>query len=165
MKLCAVVFAIAAFTLSAAPSKTAANFVDRWTKTRGMALRVAEIMPSNEYAFRPDPGSMSFAEQIIHVAQTNHAFCAGLKDQRPAPVSPTDSKDTLIQLLAESFDYCASTIATLTDADLDAVHSSPDGRMPGREVMLALYVHMAHHRGQMEVYLRIKGIAPPAYVF
>ena len=43
--------------------------------------------------------------------------------------------------------------------------TSPDGRLNGREILLALYVHMAHHRGQAEVYLRIKGVAPPPYVF
>jgi len=26
-----------------------------------------------------------------------------------------------------------------------------------------LLVHMAHHRGQAEVYLRLKGITPPPY--
>jgi uncharacterized damage-inducible protein DinB len=48
---------------------------------------------------------------------------------------------------------------------MDRPHSSPDGRLNGRELLLAMYVHMAHHRGQQEVYLRIKGIAPPQYVF
>jgi hypothetical protein len=49
----------------------------------------------------------------------------------------------------------------------DFPHSalSPDGRLNGRELMLALYVHVAHRRGQQEVYLRIKGIKPPPYVF
>jgi uncharacterized damage-inducible protein DinB len=40
-------------------------------------------------------------------------------------------------------------------------HNSPDGRLSGREVLLAMYVHVAHHRGQAEIYLRNNGIAPP----
>ena len=51
----------------------------------------------------------------------------------------------------------------MTDADMNAVHDSPDGRMPGKEVLLAMYVHVAHHRGQAEIYLRDKGIKPPGY--
>jgi len=27
-----------------------------------------------------------------------------------------------------------------------------------------MYVHVAHHRGQAEVYLRDKGIKPPSYM-
>ena len=35
--------------------------------------------------------------------------------------------------------------------------------LPGRDVLLAMYIHVAHHRGQAEIYLRDKGIKPPAY--
>jgi uncharacterized damage-inducible protein DinB len=36
--------------------------------------------------------------------------------------------------------------------------------LSGREVLLAMYVHVAHHRGQAEIYLRDKGIKPPSYM-
>jgi uncharacterized damage-inducible protein DinB len=55
-------------------------------------------------------------------------------------------------------------IPNLTEEQLGKVHNSPDGRLPGREVLLAMYVHVAHHRGQAEVYLRDKGIKPPSYM-
>jgi uncharacterized damage-inducible protein DinB len=51
----------------------------------------------------------------------------------------------------------------MTEEQLSRVHNSPDGRLPGREVLLAFFVHVAHHRGQAEVYLRDKGIKPPSY--
>jgi uncharacterized damage-inducible protein DinB len=146
-------------------SKFAGEFGTRWAKTRTMAIGVAEAMPPVQYAFRPDPGSMSFAEQIAHVVRTNYAFCAGLKDAAtPAKVSATD-KDDLVKALGDSFDYCSAAIAGVNDEQMERVHSSPDGRLNGRELLLALYVHVAHHRGQQEVYLRIKGIKPPPYVF
>ena len=156
---------IAGVSIAAAPSRIATEFAARWTRTRPMMMGVAEAMPAGQYAFRPDPPSMTFGEQILHIVQTNQAFCEGLKDRQAARVPSTTDKATLVKLLGESFDTCAATIGSLTDAELDAVHNSPDGRMPGREVLLALYAHMAHHRGQMEVYLRIKGIAPPGYIF
>jgi uncharacterized damage-inducible protein DinB len=165
MKRYAVCLMFAGAAIAAAPSRNATDFAARWTKTRPMMLGVAEAMPAAQYAFRPDPPSMTFGEQILHIVQTNNAFCAGLKDQRAAHVEATADKAALIKLLGESFDACAATIGPLSDSELEAVHNSPDGRMPGREVLLALYAHMAHHRGQMEVYLRIKGIAPPGYVF
>ena len=51
----------------------------------------------------------------------------------------------------------------MTEAQLCAVHNSPDGKLPGRDVLLAMYVHVAHHRGQAEIYLRDNGIKPPSY--
>ena len=62
----------------AADSNFAAEFGKRWAATRKMAVGVAEAMPPVQDAFRPDPGSMTFGEQIDHIAQINYAFCAGL---------------------------------------------------------------------------------------
>lgn len=55
-------------------------------------------------------------------------------------------------------------ILKLTEEQLSAPHNSPDGRLLGREVILAMYIHVAHHRGQAEIYLRDKGIQPPSYM-
>jgi uncharacterized damage-inducible protein DinB len=122
-------------------------------------------MPSEQYAFRPDRGSMTFGELMSHIAFTNFAFCAGLKDaDTPNTSAPSDKdKDAIVKFLNNSFEYCAPVIPNLTDRQLSKVHNSPDGRLPGREVLLALYLHVAHHRGQAEIYLRDKGIKPPSY--
>ncbi len=148
-----------------ADSRFAEEFGNRWTRTRKMAIGVAEAMPPVQYAFRPDPESMSFGEQISHVVQTNYSFCAGLKDTVAPPRQAITEKDALVKAVADSFDYCAAAIASISGEQMERLHSSPDGRLNGRELMLALYVRLAHHRGQQEVYLRIKGIKPPPYVF
>jgi uncharacterized damage-inducible protein DinB len=54
-------------------------------------------------------------------------------------------------------------ISSLSEEQLRKTHSSPDGQLPGREVLLAMFIHVAHHRGQAEIYLRDKGIKPPPY--
>src|SRR2546429_8718197 len=82
---------------------------------------------------------------IRDVAVTGVQTCA--LPISPALPSPTD-KDAVVKFLSDSFEYCSSVISNLSGAQLDAVHDSPDGRLPGREVLLAMYVHVAHHRGQ-----------------
>jgi hypothetical protein len=62
----------------------------------------------------------------------------------------------------ESMDF-GQLMSHIATTQLDAAHDSPDGHLPGREVLLAMYVHVAHHRGQAEIYLRDKGIRPPSY--
>jgi uncharacterized damage-inducible protein DinB len=147
------------------PSKSGGEFNKRWNNARQLAVAVAEAMPPAQYAFRPDPGSMSFGELMIHIAQANYAFGYGLKDSK-TPLLPTpDGKEAIVKLLGDSFDYLSTVIANLTDDQLGQVHPSPDGRLIGRDILLAIYGHMAHHRGQAEVYLRIKGIVPPSYIF
>ena len=160
-----ICLALCAAASNAADSKFAEEFGKRWAKTRPLAVAVAEAMPAVQFAFRPDPGSMSFGEQVDHVAQTNYGFCAGLKDTDAPKAPKATEKDALVKYLADSFDYCSAAIGSVTAEQMDKVHSSPNGRLNGRELLLALYVHMSHHRGQEEVYLRIKGIKPPQYVY
>ena len=68
-----------------------------------------------------------------------------------------------MRFLGDSFAYCSGVIHGLTAPQLAAAHNSPDGHMPGRDILLAMYIHVAHHRGQAEIYLRDNGIRPPRY--
>ena len=161
----AVLISLSLFPAVAAPdaSNAAGEYAKHFAALSGLSVAVAKAMPADQYGFRPHPESMDFGQLMSHIATTNYQFCAGLKDSvPPALPSPTD-KDAVVKFLSDSFEYCSSVISNVTGAQLDAVHDSPDGRLPGREVLLAMYVHVAHHRGQAEIYLRDKGIRPPSY--
>jgi uncharacterized damage-inducible protein DinB len=146
-----------------APSNAAGEYAKHLAALSSLSVDVAKAMPPEQYGFRPHSESMDFGQLMSHIATTNYQFCAGLEDtQPPALPSPTE-KDAVVKFLSESFDYCSGVISNLTDAQLSAPHNSPDGRLPGREVLLAMYIHVAHHRGQAEIYLRDKGIRPPSY--
>ena len=128
-----------------------------------LSVAVAQTMPAEQYGFRPHPESMDFGQLMSHIATTNYQFCAGLKDtSAPAMPSPK-SKDEIVKFLSDSFEYCSGVISGMSEEQLNNPHDSPDGRMPGRDVLLAMYIHVAHHRGQAEIYLRDKGIRPPRY--
>ena len=75
-------------------------------------------------------------------------------------------KPTAMKLVGESFDYCSEIITPLSDDQLNELRG-PEGRPPVtvRELTEGVMVHMAHHRGQTEVYLRLKNIKPPTYKF
>jgi uncharacterized damage-inducible protein DinB len=145
------------------PVNNAPEYAKHFSALTQLSLAVAEAMPTEKYSFRSHPDSMTFGELMSHIASTNYQFCAGLKDSdAPTLPSPTD-KPAITRFLSDSFQYCAAIINALTDDQLNAVHNSPDGRLPGREVLLAMYVHVAHRRGQAEIYLRDNGIKPPSY--
>ena len=50
-------------------------------------------------------------------------------------------------------------------ANADKVVGPPNRNLTGTEWLWSYFTHTAHHRGQAEVYLRLKGIKPPAYTF
>ena len=155
---------LSAHKLSAAPPDPAAEYSKHFAALSKLSVAVAEAMPPEKYGFRPHPDSMAFGQLMSHIATTNYQFCAGLEDsQPPALPSPTE-KAAVVKFVSDSFEYCAAIIPSLSEEQLSQAHNSPDGKLPGREVLLAMYVHVAHHRGQAEIYLRDNGIKPPSYM-
>jgi len=74
-------------------------------------------------------------------------------------------KDTVIKFMTDSFDFCNQAVASMTPEKLRAMVGPKDRQMTGFEWLWAYFTHTAHHRGQAEVYLRVKGIRQPDYVF
>jgi uncharacterized damage-inducible protein DinB len=149
---------------TAAQAGAGAEYAKHFGALAKMSVAVAEAMPADKYEYRPHPESMSFGQLMTHIATTNYQFCAGLQDSNPPTLPSPIDKDGVVKCLSASFDYCSTAIPKLTADRLAAVHDSPDGRLPGKEILLAMYVHVAHHRGQAEIYLRNNGIKPPRYM-
>ena len=160
-------FSLCVASVSAAPVDSpgaAGEYSKHFAALGKLSVAVAQAMPAEQYSFRPHPDSMDFGQLMSHIATTNYQFCAGLKDSdAPSLPSPAE-KDSIVKFLSDSFEYCSAVIPNLTDTQMTQMHNSPDGRLSGREVLLAMYVHVAHHRGQAEIYLRDKGIRPPRYM-
>jgi uncharacterized damage-inducible protein DinB len=144
------------------------EFKARWATTKAFTIEVAEAMPDSDYGFRPTPGEMAFGALMWHIAIANEyrfSQVAGVPYQPPSGPLPSD-KPTIIKGLAGSFDRCAVIADKLTAAQLDATYPVDWVGMPtatGRQILSAMFTHVAHHRGQAEVYLRLKGIVPPKY--
>lgn len=141
------------------------DFLKHWTTARELTLAVAEAMPAASYDFKPVPEEMSFGEQMVHIAAANYGYCTRLSGAAKSPyVKPAKSdQPTALDLLKKSFEYCAQAVDS--QKDLNTLRG-PEGRQNNlREIMLGAYAHMAHHRGQAEVYLRLKGVKPPEYKF
>lgn len=159
-----LMFSVSTLNAATLPAEAAGEYSKHFGALAKLSIAVAQAMPADQYGFRPHPESMDFGQLMSHIARTNYQFCAGLKDSAaPAMPNPTD-KDAIVKFLSDSFDYCSAIIPKLTEEQLSTPHNSPDGRLLGREVILAMYIHVAHHRGQAEIYLRDKGIRPPSYM-
>lgn len=148
--------------------------VKHWKITSEFTLAVANAMPADSYGFKPVPAEMSFSAVLVQVGVANLNACAlagGMK--RPTvPANIMDAmktekdldKATVIGFLTDSFDFCNKAVASMTPEKLDAVVGTTR-KMTGFEWLWSYFTHTAHHRGQLEVYLRLKGIKPPDYEF
>lgn len=150
--------------------------VKHWKATGELTLAVAKAMPAESYNFRPNPEEMTFGQLMAHIGVANALTCGlptGMKPpampekiaaQRKDP-KPDVDKDTAVQYLTEVFAYCGQSVAAVTPEQLDKTFGTAPRQMTGFEWLWSYFTHTAHHRGQAEVYLRVKGIKPPEYTF
>ena len=171
-------FTILALALPAFAQTTVKDaLVKHWKTSADFTLAVARAMPADSYNFRPVPEEMSFGELMAHIAGVNLNACANASGLARPALPPKIAewakdtekvevdRDTAIQFLGDSFDFCNKAVASMTPERLGSVVGPAERHLTGFEWLWAYFTHTAHHRGQAEVYLRLKGIKPPNYVF
>lgn len=150
------------------------TLVKHWKVTGEFTLAVAKAMPAADYSFRPVPEEMSFGQVMTHIGAADIGTCAAVsgmqRPDEPARVAAwrKDQKldidrDTAIEYLTLVFNFCNKAIESTPWEKLDAKVGNT--QLTGFERFWSYFTHTAHHRGQAEVYLRLKGIKPPDYVF
>jgi len=157
----------------AAESDFKAMFVKHWQMAKEFTLAVAEAMPAEGYDFKPSKDEQSFGQLMVHIAAQNSDSCAtatGTKVPPSIPSSdvypPETDKQTAIKLLTLSFDTCAKELDAMPPEQWNKeVYKFQGKPVRASEALWYTFTHMAHHRGQAEVYLRMKNIKPPAWRF
>ncbi len=145
------------------------NFAKHWANSVALTEAVADAMPADGYSFIPpstvEPKEMSFAELMVHIVLADVSAFSRVSGVK-GPAKPTSmDKATVTAFMKEGLDFCTKQLDSMTD-DQKSKMIGPEGKqMSGGEILWAYFTHTAHHRGQAEVYLRLKGVKPPAYTF
>jgi len=164
---------ILAGAAAAVPQARAAStdleiFLARWEKAKVFTLQVADAMPPGSYDFKPKPEMRSYGQLIQHLGTNNAFYISRFKaGDLPDSLQPPEQfdKETTRKYLTATFDFCATVLQGITNADLDKTYPGRPNTPPqtGWDWVLHAFIHTAHHRGYAEVYLREKGITPPRY--
>ena len=163
---------IVALLAVAAENDSKAIFAKHWQIAKEFTLAVAEAMPAEGYDSKPNPEELSFGQLMIHIAAQNSDSCASATGNKPlarlsskAWPAETD-RQTAIKFLTLSFDKCAKDLDAMPPEQWNReVYKFRGQPVLANEALLYTFTHMAHHRGQAEVYLRVKNIKPPAWRF
>jgi uncharacterized damage-inducible protein DinB len=151
--------------------------IKHWKTSGEFTIAVAEAMPAENYNFRPNPEEMGFGQLMAHIAGANIYACATASGL-PRPTAPAKidewnknpnkldvDKETAVAFMKDSFEFCNKAVAAMTPEKFDKVVGPPARNLTGFEWLWSYFTHTAHHRGQAEVYMRVKGIKPPDYKF
>ena len=164
LALCALSAMVCQIAFAQDSGKTLVNeLVSHWETSKALSLAVAEAMPDDAYSFQgAGAPEMSFGGQMNHIAAANGSYCAAaIGTKNPIGKPADETKATAIKNLTTAYDYCIDGLKQMTDADLQ----QSGKRGTKFEAFWGGFTHAAHHRGQAEVYLRLKGVTPPQYKF
>ncbi len=141
---------------------------NNWESISSYYLEAANLMPEEHFGFKPTKEVFSYAEQLLHIAGGNYYFASlvkGEKSPKPQDVFKAEgkSKKVIVALLKESFEFMLKAIAGFNDEKLQTKVDFAKKKMAVYQVLTFAAEHAIHHRGQMIVYLRLKGQIPPKY--
>ena len=128
-------------------------------------VAAAKEMPADKYSYAPTPAQMSFGKLVLHVAGSNNFMCStisGNKAPERSKLEPGDTKDKLVSALEESFQYCNTALANLTDSNLGEEVPFFGGRKISRAAaVLGLAEDWGDHYSLAATELRLNGMLPP----
>ena len=143
-------------------------------------VSLAEAMPADKFDFAPSQAIfvpsqkvdfsnpkpvMTFAQEVKHLTMANYGFFA-TKDNKPTvdrkTISNLKTKDEIIAALKASYAFAHKSVSAMTTAN-GFVEFESDGRKTTMAATFAFgLAHMNDHYGQLNEYLRMNGIVPPA---
>lgn len=156
-------------------SVSAQNSVIERLKTdfeRGKTLSMAyiEAMPDDQFNFKPSDSTMTFSEQMLHIAQGMYGLVAnGTGQTNPyaqtnlAADTSLHNKAEVLRITKEGYDFAIAGIGAMDPNTFDEVVSRGPFNVSRIDWVYKAKEHNNHHRGQTAVYLRLNGIKPPAY--
>jgi uncharacterized damage-inducible protein DinB len=136
-------------------------------------VRTAEKMPEENYGLRP--GSQqevrTFGQQVGHVADYNYLWCSEAKGEKNPNagnnLEKLATKPELMKALNDAFSYCDDVYNSLTDASgAEMIDITQESGRKTRNLRMGLLIQNYGHNneiyGSMVIFLRMKGIVPPA---
>ena len=162
------IFCVAA--MAAAYAQGAHAMVDvlvkHWETSKALTLAVADAMPESDYSFKATSAEMSFGEQMNHIAKADGSYCsAAVGAANPISGTQENTKAEATKNLTTAYDFCIDGLKKMSDADLMKMVGKAPHQTTAFERFWGGFTHSAHHRGQAEVYLRLKNVTPPGYQF
>ena len=151
------------------PAARIEGLVKEWTRARDYTKEYLDAMPEDGYVFRPTPDIRSFAEQMLHLSAAHFAFATRVfgttnpyQGKNPEKMDELKSKAACTKFVMEGYDYVLSGLKGMSEAKLDERMAVQGYNRPKVQLLGAAFEHQTHHRGQTTIYLRLKGVTPPA---
>ncbi|SFU27077.1 Uncharacterized damage-inducible protein DinB (forms a four-helix bundle) [Pustulibacterium marinum] len=157
------ILVLSVFTIQAQNTPISA-WQEKWENSKNYLLEIAESMPQEHYNYKPTEREMTFAEQLVHIANNinwlSNTYFEGEKIDKFEGIT---DKEEIIAILKNAFENGKTAVANTKELDLKTTVDFFAGPKTKLQILNLLQDHVTHHRAQTIVYLNLKGIEPPRY--
>jgi uncharacterized damage-inducible protein DinB len=153
--------------------KAAADLLFTYEDAAKKLMQLSAAIPEAKFNWRPAPGARSFAEVLMHVAQTNvlvekmtsgalkPADLEKLMQEQSAEAAKSHSREEVLRSLADSFAAPKKSMEALSAGGLGRNIDLFGTATTVRGAYVVLDSHLTEHLGQLIAYCRMNGITPP----
>jgi len=145
-----------------------AQFINDWERAKAYTIDYLNTMPADKYPFKATDSIRSFAQQMLHLAQSNvniFAFATGASNiigDRVLEESKTaQTKDSVMYYVVASYDLAINGLKKMNMAKLTEKIKFYMWEETRFALLLKGFEHQSHHRGQTTIYIRLLGVRPP----
>jgi uncharacterized damage-inducible protein DinB len=176
MKKVSQLFAILALVFvssSVSAQFTQSQMVAEWQRAKNYTKAYLDAMPDDGYGFKPTPEIRSFAQQMLHLSDANYIFATVASD-KPNPIGETTAahninektvsptKEATTKAVMDSYDFVISILQNMTPDQMPETTKFGKHDMTRSGLFGKAFEHQTRERGQTTIYLRLKGVTPPA---
>lgn len=167
--LCSSVFGFISQSQAQSLDDIKTQLAQDWQRAKAYTSSYLNTMPADDYSFKAVDSIRSFAQQMLHLAQTNYFLISNATDQQPPSFVMSDlehsstaqSKDSVMYYVNASYDYCIDGVKNLDVSKWFETKKLFSLDVTRYAILNKAFEHQTHHRGQCTIYIRLKGIRPP----
>jgi len=144
------------------------QFLKDWERAKAYTIDYLNTMPDNKYSFKATDSIRSFAQQMLHLAQSNVNILAPLAaitnifGNRTLEESKTaQTKDSVMYCVVASYDLVINSLKKMDFSSLGEKVKLYNWEETKYAWLLKAFEHQTHHRGQTTIYIRLPGLHPP----
>ena len=145
-----------------------AQFIKDWERAKAYSVDYLNTMPADKYSFKATDSIRSFAQQWLHLAQSNVnviSFVTGepniigegiLENSKTA-----QTKDSVMYYVVASYDLAIDGLKKMNMSSLNEKVKMYNWEETRYAWLLKAFEHQTHHRAQTTIYIRLVGLHPP----
>ena len=144
------------------------QFIKDWERAKAYTIDYLNTMPANKYSFKATDSIRSFAQHMLHLAQSNVniiatvAGTANIFGDRVLETSQSaQTKDSVMYCVVASYDLAIEGLKKMNMATLKQKIKFYFWEETKYALLLKAFEHQSHHRGQTTIYIRLLGLHPP----